>query len=374
MRISVNPPIGTQQVSAYLAHLRALPGVTQTTPLYRTYGGTSLDLGNLGVDVLGVDTASFASVARPTSWRSDYSTTPLPELLKQMQAHSAAISDSSHSQGLWAIVSETLAQQMRLKVGDRFQLSLTDLPFNAPTFVVGAIVQQFPTLYPQQAPGGFMVVDLSNLETVIANGSGPSATVGANEFWLRDDGNAARERATLQALNREAPNLSLNAIDSFHEDLLKAQANPTNAGMRGLLLVGALTAALLAVLGTLAQAVLAARQRTTQFAILRTLGMASRQLTGLLLGEQMVVYIFGLLGGTLLGLILTTATFPFLTFSDAAVDPTTVGIPSYVLQANWPLIGVFYAALVVAFLLALLIAARYAATIGLGKALRLGED
>jgi hypothetical protein len=34
----------------------------------------------------------------------------------------------------------------------------------------------------------------------------------------------------------------------------------------------------------------------------------------------------------------------------------------------------FYAALLGAFALALLIAARYAATIGLGQALRLGED
>jgi ABC-type antimicrobial peptide transport system permease subunit len=144
--------------------------------------------------------------------------------------------------------------------------------------------------------------------------------------------------------------------------------------MRGLLLIGAITAALLAVLGSLVQAVMAARQRTTQFAIFRTLGMASRQLTGLLLGEQAVVYLFGLIGGTMLGLILTTATWPFLTFSDSAVDPTTVGVPAYVLRVNWQEVGIFYGALLVAFLLALAIAARYAATIGLGKALRLGED
>jgi ABC-type antimicrobial peptide transport system permease subunit len=178
----------------------------------------------------------------------------------------------------------------------------------------------------------------------------------------------------MHELNRQQSALGVNSIISYQQSLQKAESNPTNGGMRGLLLIGALTAALLAVLGTLAQAVLAARQRTTQFAIFRTLGMASRQLTGLLLGEQTVVYLFGLFGGTILGLLLTTATFPFLTFSDAAIDPTTVGIPSYVLQANWQFVGIFYAALIVAFALALLIAARYAATIGLGKALRLGED
>ena len=380
VRLTLSSTLSWKHVDEYSAHLRALPGVEQATPVYRTYGSTSQDLGNLGVDILGVDTASFAKVAGSVSWRSDYATMPLPDMLAQMKAKSVPVTDSSHSQALWAAVSDTLAGQMRLKVGDRFQLGVSDLPFNSPTFVVGTIIHQFPTLYPQQAPGGFLVVDLNVLQTVISNGSGPSAVVGPNEFWLRTNGNAAQEQTLVQKLNRQQADTYLNSTDTFNtivslqQQLLAAQANPTNAGMRGLLLIGALTAALLAVLGTLAQAVLAARQRTTQFAILRTLGMASRQLTGLLLGEQTVVYLFGLLGGTILGLILTTATFPFLTFSDAAVDATTVGIPSYVLRANWPLIGVFYAALVLAFLVALMIAARYAATIGLGKALRLGED
>ena len=91
--------------------------------------------------------------------------------------------------------------------------------------------------------------------------------------------------------------------------------------MSGLLLIGAFTAVLLAVLGSLVQAVMSARQRTTQFAIFRTLGMANNQLTRLLLGEQTVVYLFGLIGGTVLGLILTTATWPYLTFSDSTIDP-----------------------------------------------------
>jgi hypothetical protein len=51
-----------------------------------------------------------------------------------------------------------------------------------------------------------------------------------------------------------------------------------------------------------------------------------------------------------------------------------LGIPPYVLAFNGGGIAIFYAALLAAFLLALAIAARYAATIGLGKALRLGED
>jgi ABC-type antimicrobial peptide transport system permease subunit len=144
--------------------------------------------------------------------------------------------------------------------------------------------------------------------------------------------------------------------------------------MRGLLFVGAITAALLAVLASVVQSIIAVRQRATQFAILRTLGVARTQLTSLLLSEQMVVYVFGLIAGTLLGLLLTTATLPFLQFSDSAINPTRIGVPPYQLAFAPQATLYFYAALVIAFALALIISAYYAATVGLGQTLRLGED
>jgi hypothetical protein len=102
--------------------------------------------------------------------------------------------------------------------------------------------------------------------------------------------------------------------------------------------------------------------------------MSGRQLALVLLGEQVVVYLFGLIGGTLLGLVLVTATLPFLQFSDTTIDPARVGIPPYILTFNGQTILYFYAALLVAFVVALVIAARYATRIGLGNTLRLGED
>jgi ABC-type lipoprotein release transport system permease subunit len=375
LRMMVNPQISVKREDGYISRLEGLPGVEHATPLYRTYGSTSPNLGSLAVDMLGVDSPTFATVADPVSWRSDYAAQSLPDLMSQMQAHRMqAQSGTVAPTPAWAIISQTFADQLRLKVGYRFQLAVSDIPFATPTFVVGAIVQDFPTLYPSASPGGFIVLDLRDLETVITTNSQPGGTVGPNEFWLRTTSSAAQHAALLKELDRNQFDLSLNSVHSFREDLLRAQSNPVNGGMSGLLLIGALTAALLAVLGSVVQAVMAARQRTTQFAIFRTLGMASRQLTGLLLGEQAVVYIFGLIGGTILGLILTTATWPFLTFSDSAVDPSKVGVPAYVLRFNWQAVGIFYGALLVAFVLALTIAARYAATIGLGKALRLGED
>jgi hypothetical protein len=97
-----------------------------------------------------------------------------------------------------------------------------------------------------------------------------------------------------------------------------------------------------------------------------------------LLGEQTLISPFGPVGGKLLRLFLATATMPSLTWSDTAVDQVVVDVPGYVLGyvlvATWPVSGVPYGTVVVTFVLALLISARYAATIGLGTSLRLGED
>jgi ABC-type antimicrobial peptide transport system permease subunit len=261
-----------------------------------------------------------------------------------------------------------------LNVGDRFTVDLSDTPFNSTALIVGGIVSGFPTLYPAHEIGSFVVTNENDLFTAIKLGSttGDLSLDGPNEYWLRTTSDASKHQALLNAL--ADPRYDVQKSSSLPEALAAAAANPVSSGMRGLLLVGAVTAGVLAILGSIVQSLLAARQRVTQFAVLRTVGMEGRQLTGLLLGEQLIVYLFGLAGGTILGLLLVTATLPFLQFSDTTVDPSKLGVPPYVLTFNGTGTGVFYLALLVAFALALTIAARFASTIGLGKALRLGED
>jgi ABC-type antimicrobial peptide transport system permease subunit len=141
------------------------------------------------------------------------------------------------------------------------------------------------------------------------------------------------------------------------------------------LLLGVIAAGGLAVLGCLLYSGLTAGQRATQFAVLRTLGASSKQLTRLLLGEQLAMYLFGLLAGTMLGGVLSTATLPYLEFGAGQSDATTVqGVPPAVLAVQWSAIGLFYMSLALAFLLALLWMGRYTARLRLGRALRLGED
>ncbi|HZC76200.1 MAG TPA: hypothetical protein VE258_00545, partial [Ktedonobacterales bacterium] len=76
----------------------------------------------------------------------------------------------------------------------------------------------------------------------------------------------------------------------------------------------------------------------------------------------------------LIGLVLASATLPYLTFDSMVADPGAAGVPPPMLAFSAPALLLFYAALLLAFLLALAWQRRSATHGGLGKLLRLGED
>ncbi|HUY76738.1 MAG TPA: FtsX-like permease family protein [Ktedonobacterales bacterium] len=352
-----------------------LPNVTAVAPVYRTIAQTSPDQGGVSLNLLAVDPNTFASVANGVSWRADYASQSLTALMQTMRAHQANSSAAgTASAPNWTAVSQTFAAQYQLSVGQRFTLQLSDGTGGSATFIVGAIVNNFPTLYPQDYPSGFVVVSLTDFENTIGVLSpNTNVTIGPDEYWLRTTGGASQEAQTVAALQAH-PEYSIDNVISLRQELATAQENPVNAGLRGLLLLGAVMAAALAIVGSAVQTLLAVRQRATQFAVLRTLGLSNRELASILLGEQLVVYLFGLLGGAILGALLTTATLPYLQFSDPTLNPARLGVPPYTLVIDWPNVAIFFAALLVACGLALALAARVAVSQGLGQALRIGED
>jgi putative ABC transport system permease protein len=375
-----NNGIGEHDTGILVQRLEKLPGVISMTQAYRDLVSTTPDEGSDQVDALGIDPATFGQAAGVVSWRNDYSSTPLGTLLEEMRSHTKGATAGNVSAPIWAIVSTQFARHYQVKVGDQFTLLLSNSVAANTAFVVGATTDEFPTLYPGDKPGGFIVIDLSDYLSALRSNAQPGVDpgkYGPNEFWMRTTSDNRQHAALLQQLANPAfvPEGAVQTQTySLADQASQIAANPVSAGMRGLLLVGAVTAAVLAILGSIVQALLATEQRARQFAVMRTLGMSGRQLTFVLLGEQAIVYFFGLIGGTLLGLVLVTATLPFLQFSDTTINPATVGVPSYVLTLDARSTLVFYLALLLAFLAALLIASRYARSIGLGDALRLGED
>jgi ABC-type lipoprotein release transport system permease subunit len=346
--------------------LAAFPGITDKAPVFREQAAPAgaSDPNNQALTLLGVDPASFTHVAA-ASWRDDYGDASLADLMGRLADHTGADRP--------ILISDTLAGALGIGVGGQFSLGLQGADLSRAPFKVVAIVHAFPTLYPGELPLGFAVANLSDLSAAIDSGQN-TAVGGPNEYWLTISPDPHTQQTLIQTLQAHQVDLSITSLVSRSDTLHQIEANPLNAGMRGLLLAGAGIAVILALLGILAQSTLAIRQRATQFAVLRALGMTRSQLSNMLLGEQLVVYLMGTLGGTALGLLLATATLPFLQFGDTTLDPATLGVPPYRLAFDLSAGALFYGALLAAFALSLVVAARYASRLGLGRALRVGED
>ncbi len=372
VRITESGPLTGGDVSRPQTELASLPGALGATPVYRG-GATTADASTSPVGMLAIDPATWAQVAGVTSWRDDYAAVPLATLMNQLQAHQwpagsftpgepTYLGDGTHP--IWAIITQDLANTLHLSVGDHFALAVNNANANQTTFTVGAIVQYFPTLYPGQTPAGALVMGVSDLEMVPS-----SPPLGPDEFWVHTSG--PQFNVALAPIG-----VNINVINVLDRRTVYATigSSPLQSGMRGLLTAGAALAVGLAVLGSVVQSVLNARRRSVQFAVLRTIGMGTRQLRRLLLGEQAVVYAFGLVGGLALGVILAGATLPYLQFNDATLDASTSGVPPDRLVIEPQSLGIFCAVLALALLLGLFLTARAAARIGLGSTLRLGED
>jgi ABC-type lipoprotein release transport system permease subunit len=368
-RVTISDTLeGTGQVAQIQQQMQRLPGVTAMTPLIRGRGSVAPNFGTLDAQLLGIDPATFAQAAY---WRDDYAATPLATLLAQMRQHAGAAGVGQPDVPIWALVSPGFADALNLQVGTRFTLTPQVSVATTVEYVVGAILNNFPTLY--EGDGyDYIVVDSADLVAGM-DGIGESALLnGPNEYWLRTTGRFSDEVALAEALSSSS--LFVNTVTDRRTLARKFADDPLSAGMIGLLLGGAALCALLAVLGSVVQSATSARRRVVQFAVLRTLGVAREELTRILLGEQLIIYLFGLAGGTLIGLVLASATLPYLTFDSAVADPGAAGVPPPVLAFSAPALLLFYAALLLAFLLALAWQRRSATHGGLGKLLRLGED
>jgi ABC-type lipoprotein release transport system permease subunit len=369
-RVILQSPVdGTPPTAPFQSQFAALPGVAAITPVYRSLATNTSDSAN--VDILGIDPTSFAKVAY---WNSDYASQSLASLLAEMQAHTQGPLAGDQQHPIWALIDTQFADNYRLSKGVIFTLDPQDSPSASLFFEAEAVVAHFPTLGAGSVSGQvvFSLADYTHALTGPLQGGGYTDFIGPNEYWLRTTASPSAALARTTAFRN--PNLWVQTV--INRTTVQQQANddPLTSGMTGLLVIGACIAAILALIGSVIQSGVGARQRMTQFAILRTLGGQRNQLVRILLSQQLVIYGFGLTAGTVLGLLLSTASLPFLQFSTIAVNTTMEQLPPYVLSFNLLGTGIFYATLLLAFAVALLIGIQTALRGGLGQALRIGED
>jgi ABC-type lipoprotein release transport system permease subunit len=369
IRLALNDGVNeTRYIPLDAQAIPALPGVTAATGITRTTAQTQGNQGNTQVPIVGIDPATFAHAA---FWRGDFADVPLASLLDQMQRHARGASAGGQGNPIWALVSPEFAAALSLAPGAEFVLVSPQETGATAHFIVGRILHEFPTMYDTNE--GYIVVSSPDLVAAsAATAAFEPAVSGPNEYWLRVSASSASTTARQADLATE----DLQIVGITERSALQAryQNDPVAAGMTALLLVGALLVACLAVIGGLVQSASIARQRTLQFAILRTLGMGRRELTNVILTEQLALYGCGISGGLAVGLILSVATLPYLEFASLLTDSAPPGVPSYLLIVNVRGIVFFLGVIALAFALGLLWQRQVAARVVLDRILRLGED
>ena len=359
------------------ARYAAIPGVTSATIGYSAGIDPNGVPGNLPIQMLAMDTSTFAHTAL---WSPTYSKESVDVLMARMaQARGAAPTDP-----VPAILDTVTWNALRLtKPGDTFSIQVNRTDTDRVRFRAVAEVEHIPTLYSAgetnfgSAQGG-MLVDYAALAPALQAVSGQTTTAttvaAPNTLWLRtrdDDAALKSVRAALLAgdLALGSPQDRRALIDTAHGD-------PLNIDLLSVLGIAAATALALAVLGIVIASWISARVRVTSFALLRALGSEPRQLAGVLFWEQGIVYTLALALGVGLGAVLTAAVLPLLVFvsnaSNRGFVPADIPPVRTVLPPGM-LLGAL-GALVAVCVLAILLMVSVVSRASISQTLRLNED
>ena len=238
--------------------------------------------------------------------------------------------------------------------GHRIKVELTD------------VVDFFPTL--ETFRRSYLIADLDSV-SAYANLEATGGELRPNEVWMTTNGSSSDREDLLSLLDESQPFPSREIHDRV-EVLADSTVDPlVEAGWRALLFIAFSAVLVLSGLGFLVHAYVSFRSREIQFALMRTVGFSMRQLSTLVLLEQVLVIGAGLALGTWMGGRLGATMMPFLGHDDSG----TRILPPFVVDVNWGTLGIMYLAMGLLFAVIIAGVIILVRRISLQRILRLGE-
>jgi len=240
--------------------------------------------------------------------------------------------------------------------------SVTATVASAPRrFVITGVVDSFPTTDPAVP---LLVLDEQTLGLLRLQGIGLAAS--PDEWWMRaTNGKAAALSNTLGGSPFDSPEV-VSVVDRTRS----LSTDPVALGIIGALALGFVATGLFAVVGLTVSAAVSARQRRTEFALLRALGLSGRQLSGSLWLENGSLVLVSLLAGTSLGLVIAWLVLPFVTVTQLASAP----VPPVIVHVPWDRILLLDVISAIALGVAVVVIGGVLRRLGVGSILRMGED
>lgn len=362
-------------VADLTAKYRQIPGVTSATVGYTADLDPDHDSAGLPVTLFAVDSDTYAQSA---SWTDQDSTQSLSALMAQLRAARAT---AASADSVPAVLDDATWQAFHLSPGAQFTMQPPGYDSQSMRFVAVARIHYLPRIYDSFQGGGFsggaggVLVDYQSYAAVYAHDLAAAAGPTANVAWIATRDDTSSLASVRKALS--TGDLALGNLQDRRQLIDDARTNPLQIDMANTLLIGAATALVLALIAIWAGSWLNARRRLVNFAVLRALGTTPAQLRGMLVWEQVIVYIAGLALGLVLGWVLSLTALPLLLFVELAtggnfintpnVPPARVILPGGTLAlALGVIVGIC--------LLALVLTMTALARLSLGQTLRLNED
>ena len=259
---------------------------------------------------------------------------------------------------LGAIASRTFLDRTGAAVGD--ELAITSLGQALRIRIVG-VTDLFAPFDPAKAT---LLVDLAALDVVRFLASG--RTTQADEWWLTVA--PGSEPGVLAALRD--PGAGTSEVIGRAELTRNLSTDPVPLGLIGVLGLGSLAAMVFAGIGFLVSATISTSERIGEFALLRALGLSTRQLSLWLSIESIFLLGVGLAAGSALGLLLAWLVLPFATLTQTGLPP----IPAPEVIVPWEAIVPIYLGAIVLFVLSLWLVRRQLPDIRISGVLRARES
>lgn len=226
---------------------------------------------------------------------------------------------------------------------------------------IAGSVESFPSTDPDRP---LLILDEPTLGLLRLLGS--SDTRSADEWWMAPtDGGTDALIGALAGSPFDSASVT-SAVDRARS----LSTDPVALGIIGALSLGFVATGLFALVGLTVSAAVSARQRRTEFALLRALGLSGRQLSNSLWLENGSLVLVSLLAGTGLGLLIGWVVLPFVTVTQRATTP----VPPVEVHVPWADIALLDAGSAVALGVAVLVIGAVLRRIGVGSILRMGED
>lgn len=275
---------------------RKLPGVAHAARVLEergnmTYAGKSIGQGM----IMGIDNTDFAKVAW---WRRDLYTYHPYQYLNQLGLFEQAI-----------LVSKSIADKHKIKPGDPLTASIKNKVIE---FIVVGVLTYWPSQYAERMP--FYIANLDYLFDQMP--------LTPYKVWLKleDD---AKLLPVIEQLKKNK--FQIATVEDVRTELLNLRNKPSRGGVFGILSLAFIVSILVSLFGYVMYWFFQLTSRVVQFGVLRAMGLTRRELTTMLLIEQLLTAGLSIAAGIVFGRVASHLFLPFL----QSIDTATEAVPPF---------------------------------------------